>query len=310
MPQALQDMLSGQTALLQALSARLALESSYVRINIDELLKEASLVGRHNLTTLDLQRMLALKSGNSIAFRIENFGSAGISLVEHGHAEGPMIINTTKERHALEAALLHAWHVWLGTRPESSVDAFIESLPIATIHDSETIKKTASLFAKGKQRLSDIRQCRADVKQASATQDVQAAHANNAAVKDRSASLLDRIIAKQAHIATLPAGPTRADLERKAALHRIEEIARVLDVLSAGRARASFSMQSVIQQLQQSLRNPISRIEAERSLGLMAEEVMPSYVTIISSGNMVGVVITKAGKLSFADMKRRIADAC
>jgi len=65
----------------------------------------------------------------------------------------------------------------------------------------------------------------------------------------------------------------------------------------------------VTQQLQQSLRNPISREEVERCLEIMAAEIMPTFLQMIASGNVKGVVVTKAGKIGFADLKERLANA-
>lgn len=127
------------------------------------------------------------------------------------------------------------------------------------------------------------------------------------ATQSRGTNLLDRILAKQAHTASLPAGPTKEQLERKAALHRIEDIARVLDLLAAGRARCSFSMQAMVQQLQQSLRNPISREEVERCLGLMAKEVTPGFVGLVKNGAMTGVVVTRGGRVGLVELRGRIA---
>jgi hypothetical protein len=80
-------------------------------------------------------------------------------------------------------------------------------------------------------------------------------------------------------------------------------------MLAAGQPRASFSMTAMVQHLQQSLRTPITREEVERCLGIMATEIMPTFVRIISSGGMNGVVMTKAGKIGFADLKERLANA-
>ena len=47
----------------------------------------------------------------------------------------------------------------------------------------------------------------------------------------------------------------------------------------------------------------------ERCLGIMATEIMPTFVRVISSGSMNGVVVTKGGKIGFADLKERLANA-
>ena len=61
--------------------------------------------------------------------------------------------------------------------------------------------------------------------------------------------------------------------------------------------------------MQQSLRTPITREEVERCLAIMAGEIMPSFVRVIASSGMSGVVVTRGGKIGFADLKERLANA-
>jgi hypothetical protein len=89
----------------------------------------------------------------------------------------------------------------------------------------------------------------------------------------------------------------------------VEDIARVLELLAGSKPRCSLSMPVMVQQLQQSLRNPISREEVERCLGLMAREITPGFVNVIVSGAVRGVVVSRAQKVSLEELRARVERA-
>ncbi len=185
--------------------------------------------------------------------------------------------------------------------------AFLQQLPLAKMEKDASVEKTAPVFARGKQRLADLKSSQAGAKEAvSAPAQVTEVQRSAGAVQSRGTTLLDRILAKQAYSATLPAGPTKDQLECRAALQRVEEIARVLELLATGRSRCSFSLQAIAQQLQQSLRNPISKADIERCLDLMASKITPGFVSLVRNGSFTGVVIMKGNKAGLEEIRRRV----
>lgn len=268
----------------------------------------------------DLQRMLSIVQTDNQSFVLRDHGRAGICLTRaepRGRAlkRAASYIDENELNARFREALRAAWHEWRTTAPDrqGSAAAFIKQLPRCDIAMHESAEKAAPMFARGRQRLADLKAGQASAKEEMAR---GAPETNNAitgpiqASQTRGSALLDRILAKQTLLSTLPAGPTKAQLERKAALQRIEDIARVLSLITGAKERSSFSMPVITQQLQQSLRNPISREEVERCLGLIADEILPGFVKILRSGEVTGVIVSRAGNVGLEEVRRRVDRAC
>ena len=320
LPTELRDLLSLHASFLTALSLHSAHNgSSASAIGIKTLLPLITANWRKRSVTLpDIRKMLALTQRARPSFTLEDRARAGVFLVRTEQS-GPSSTRTNNyidesELNAVfESGLRKAWLEWSNETPEELLTgrAFVRQLPLVDMIQTEAAKNTSILFSRGQQRLTDLKAGQAAAKAEAALPHtpVTSIAKDTSGIQNRNTSLLDRILAKQAVASNLPAGPTRTELERKSALHRVEDVTRVLDMLAAGQPRASFSMTAMVQHLQQSLRTPITREEVERCLGIMATEIMPTFVRIISSGSMNGVVVTKGGKIGFADLKERLANA-
>ena len=94
------------------------------------------------------------------------------------------------------------------------------------------------------------------------------------------------------------ASPT--ELARKSALQRAEDVLATLTLMATSKgapgARTSFSLASLCQALQGSLRSPISKEEAVRCVEVLANEVCPGYVGVVRMGSMVSVVVNGAAR--------------
>ena len=62
-----------------------------------------------------------------------------------------------------------------------------------------------------------------------------------------------------------------------------------------GGGKTSFTMATLVQNLQMSMRNPIGREESERCVRALAEEVAPEWVEVASLGKVVGVTFRRGG---------------
>ncbi|OCK79914.1 hypothetical protein K432DRAFT_426137 [Lepidopterella palustris CBS 459.81] len=182
---------------------------------------------------------------------------------------------------------------------------FIAGLPRGEIEVCSSLAKVAPLREKGRKRLQDLKddaeQARAQKKSRYTTgkenQPTQTKITEFATT--RKTNLLDRILAKQAFQASLPNPPTPAELERMAALQRAEEVLSVLSLLAAGKGmgqRVSFSIATLVQALQGSVRSPISKDEAVRCIEVLAEEVSPGYIGLLRMGGMCSVVVNPAAR--------------
>ncbi|KAH9859789.1 hypothetical protein IAQ61_011571 [Plenodomus lingam] len=201
---------------------------------------------------------------------------------------------------------------------DDAMSSFLAQLPLADVTACESLAALAPAQEKGRKRLREFKESvqhgRAQKKNRSSlgkenepailNQPVQAKITEFAAV--RKTNLLDRILAKQEAAKIGPSAPTPAELARKAALQRTPEVLGVLSLLCANRPgiRVSFSMATFLQQLQGSIRTPISKEEAMKCVEVLASEVAPGYVSVVNMGTISSVVINQA--MRPLDIKSRL----
>jgi hypothetical protein len=190
-----------------------------------------------------------------------------------------------------------------------SFTKFIAQLPHAEITTCESLTAIAPLQEKGRKRLREfkdsVQQGRAVKKtremtgkeNAPANLTVQQAQTKMTDFTSvRKTNLLDRILAKEAAAASGPKSLTPAELQRRAALQRSEDVLGVISLLCASKGpglRISFSINALLQSLQTSIRTPISKEEALKCIEVLASEVTPGYVNIVSMGALSSVVVNQ-----------------
>ncbi|KAG8625084.1 hypothetical protein KVT40_006835 [Elsinoe batatas] len=242
----------------------------------------------------DIRRLVAIVAEASPFLLIDN-GEGMICLEMKEGREGTSLQNK-QLIDEFSRRLQRRWLRW-SAAAEDSTNAFLTSLPLAPIMKSE-VATDPSKQSKGAYRLAQlkVRPTEATAASTKKVETVTDEAKTSAGVSSRGASLLDRILAKQAALAAGPGGPTKEQLDRLAALDKVEDVTRILDFLAGGRPRASFSMQAVIQHLQSSMRSPTGREEAERVVEVMAQEICPRFVQTVKAGRLYGVVVTKMGR--------------
>lgn len=113
-------------------------------------------------------------------------------------------------------------------------------------------------------------------------------------------SLLDRLRSKQLAAASAPAAPTSAEMQRRAALNRVSEIAATVSMLSltnpVSLPRQAFTMFAIAEKLKDSLRVPMAREEAITCVRLIANEVAPEWLRLVTIGGRENVVIQRNGE--------------
>ncbi|KAJ4360855.1 uncharacterized protein N0V89_001422 [Didymosphaeria variabile] len=190
---------------------------------------------------------------------------------------------------------------------EPSMTKFIAQLPHAEITTCESLTAIAPLQEKGRKRLREfkdsVQQGRAVKKTRESTGKENAPVHPNAQQPQtkmtdfttvRKTNLLDRILAKEAAAASGPKALSPAELQRKAALQRSEDVLGVLSLLCASKGpglRISLSMNALLQSLQSSIRTPISKEEALKCIEVLANEVTPGYVNVVRMGALSSVVV-------------------
>jgi hypothetical protein len=204
---------------------------------------------------------------------------------------------------------------------DDSISKFLSELPLADITTCDSLVALAPTQEKGRKRLREFqesvqqgrshkktRQLGGKENETMGSENQQPAQpkiTEFAAV--RKTNLLDRILAKQEAARSGPAAPTPAELQRRAALQRTPEVLGVLSLLCANRPgmRVSFSTTTILQQLQGSIRTPISKEEAMKCVEVLANEVAPGYVSVINMGTISSVVVIPS--MRPLDIKSRLA---
>jgi len=261
-PSELEDLERLNAALLSALSMYYAHNGASSSVPVKDLLAMTTKSwGKRSVTVDDLRMLASFNAETESGITLQDFGSAGVCLVRElprGRAAKRAVgyVDEIELNARFETALRKRWVEWCDITLTENQDArtFLDQLPHAAITKSSVVEKAASLFARGQQRLTDLKASQAasntEIRN-SATLATEAKAATS--LQNRGANLLDRILAKQAQASSAPAGLTKEQLQRRAALHRVEDIVRVLDLLSAGRPRCSFSIQATTQRIQRRL---------------------------------------------------------
>lgn len=339
LPDELQDLVNLHSSFLTALSLHYAHNGSMTPADFRDLGPGVERAWRkRKITTEDVRRILALTWRESSD---GSFESGPLYISDYGH--GKICVEITDSQHSKKAQrrpvneeelnalfirnLEHMWISYKYTQLDTpSASAFIASLPLLQSIPCSSLSKIAPLLSKGQRRLEDLKAGAIRAQQGPLrTTTLNSACCPQQRPKPttaRSSDLLSRIKAKQLYQSTLSLPPSTEVLVRKSALQRLAEVVPVIDSLAASSkkhanddavaevlksrvAHASFTMPTLVQHLQMSLRNVIGKEEAVRCVKLLAE-VAPEWVGVREVGKMFGVIIRGEG-LGKDEMGRRIA---
>ena len=235
------------------------------------------------------------------------------SLGRKSHCQGPL--NEDQLKATFEDNLRFRWESY--KHSHSAKDAedstqFIAELPLARIVIPYSVTKCSPLLAKGQRRLEELLQKSSSAQGLTSAGDTARealAEPATSAIKpplSRQSSLLSRIKAKETLQASLPQPPSLEETRCKDALRRLEEIIPVFECLSSsqvhsakeGEAKAfsdrlapqttSYTKSTLINNLRQSMSNPISKDEASRSIDMLGT-IAPSWVIVRKIGKLESV---------------------
>ena len=338
LPDELQDLVNLYSSFLTALSLHYAHNGSMAPADLRDLGPGIERAWRkRRVTPHDVRRILAI-GRPKVADGHERVGPFYLSDYGHGkicvEIADPVDSWTTTRRPVNEELLNQVFlrgleQGWMCYKTDNPVDPsplkFLASLALLPVTPCTSVSKIAPLLSKGQRRLEDLKagairaqQRPLSITSANFTTFPQPTLKQSSA---RSTDLFSRLRAKQLHQSSLPLPPSAETLARKSALQRLYEITPVLESLAvttkkkanhdavaigtgSNASPISFTMPTLVQHLQMSLRNPIGKEEVIRSVRVLVE-VAPEWVSLKEVGKMLSVTI-KGGGLRKDEMRRRI----
>ena len=334
LPEEVQDLVDLHSAFLTALSLHYAHNGSTTPVDLRSLGPGIERAWRkRRVTPQDVRRILAIGRPERVEghqgpgpFHVSDYGHGKICVEIADRWASRTITRRPINEEDLNAMFLrnleHRWmHFKNANQADPSPSNFIASLALSPITPCTSLSKLAPLFSKGQRRLEDLKA--APIKPHQRPLSVKSANttplpppSQPKPTSARSTDLFSRLKAKQLHQSTLPLPPSAETLARKSALHRVHEIVPVLkslaisskkrandddavaaaamDVKSTASSPVSFTMPTLVQHLQMSLRNPIGKDEVVRSVRVLAE-VAPEWVSLKEMGRMLSVTVRGAG---------------
>ncbi|PSR87330.1 hypothetical protein BD289DRAFT_367322, partial [Coniella lustricola] len=334
LPQELLDVVSLFASLLKTLTLHYAHNGTNSPVDLRQISQAVSIAwGKRRISLADVRRCVGIMDATASAS-----GPAGpVYLVDYGNKKVCIELRDEFQGRPLdEDRLVDAFgenlcKMWKDANETAVVQdlaAFILGLPKATVQNCDSVAKASATVSRGQRAMAELRQgiaARKEGNEATKAPVMIVDHTPSDNSNDNSGatppgfklSLLERLRIKETQLAQLAAsGPTPAELERKAALQRADDIAAVIGMLAksvpaAGMGgRVSFTMVVLMQKLKDSLRLPISQEEGAACVRLLAAEVAPEWLRIVKIGGKENVVITTGRAPSSSLVNERVRKLC
>lgn len=338
LPDGLQDLVNLHSSFLTALSLHYAHNGSMAPADLRNLAPGIERAWRkRRVSPQDVRRILAIgqpegADGSKRAgpFYLSDYGHGKICVEIQDHPDSGTTTRRPVNEEVLNRVFLRdleqRWRCYKTATPaDSSPSSFLASLALLPIIPCTSLSKITPLLSKGQRRLEDLKAgaIKAQQKPLSITSgnSTTLSQPKTKQTSARSTDLFSRLKAKQLHQSTLPLPPSAEALARKSALQRLHEIMPVLESLSFSSKKhanddaaavgvrsmafpVSFTIPTLVQHLQMSLRNPIGKEDIIRCVRVLAE-VAPEWVALKDVGRMLGVTI-KGGGLRKDEIGRKI----
>ncbi|KAI0144205.1 hypothetical protein F4776DRAFT_611196 [Hypoxylon sp. NC0597] len=331
LPKEVLDLIDLHSALLKTLTLHYAHNGSNVPADLRVLSPNVACAwGKKKVTDADIRICLGILNLDTTSSKKTN---PLFSLLNYGRGKICIEIDTTQHKpgrpldenklnNLFRINLTSLWSQFTANgSPDPSI--FSSTLPKAPVALCESVAKAAPVLAKGQKRLEELKHGIALKKQereAKANPQHQPQQAQqkggNADVPMTNAdgskmSLLDRIRFKSLQkAAAAQTGLSQAQLERRAALQRAAEVAACLGMLSRaggqGGSRVSFTMATTTEKLKDSFRMGISREEGATCVRLLATDVAPEWVRVVTLAGRENVVVDMDRELSKAEVEGRV----
>ncbi|KAJ6786669.1 hypothetical protein PWT90_08087 [Aphanocladium album] len=307
-PPHLAELVRLHRAFLKAVVIQMAHTRSNVPLDIRELAPNIARSWRKRQVTVeDVRRCVAIESstqegGLKSPFIVADYGKGKVCVELRAGHDGAAI-NQAQLCKQFEDNL-KSLCAEKATDQMTDVDVTLEGLclaelPQAAMTDMNTGAKTAALLVKGHKALSELKtDMAAKQQEKEAKQQAVATPLLNA--DGTKMSLLDRLRHKQLAAANAPLPPTGPELQRRAALNRVVDVASTISMLSlstpASLPRQAFTMTAIVEKLRDSLRVPVSKEEGIECIRVISKEIAPEWLRIVAIGGRENVVIQRGGE--------------
>lgn len=285
---------------------------------------------KRKVVTMDLQRLVWVweqqhqQELRSVPrFRLANYGLGRVCLESVSKGEGRVeSVNENELQAKFEQAVEALWEKALDAAggDESRVD-FMATVGASTVHESLAPFAT---FRKGQQRLQDLKggviKLKTERMRTTDSQETQGPVKTPAATTSRRMGLLDRIKEKAMRQSKLPPPPTKEMIMRGAAAQRTEEVAGVLSQLRpagyvgsgpsavVAAQRKPFQLGMIVQNVQDSVRNPISDKEVEVCLEILSRpDIAGQWVNIVTVNHVKSVVLKSCSDVNPKEIGLKVA---
>ncbi|KAL5050154.1 hypothetical protein BDW71DRAFT_174880 [Aspergillus fruticulosus] len=321
----IEEIVSLHSAFLKALTIHAAHRGVAAPADLREFLPSIQRIWKkRKVVVKDLQRLLWIwRQGPGCVFRLANHGLGRVCLERvAGRTERIDDEAEMQGRFEEEVDLLYR-RASEQAEGEGEVD-FLATLGLASVEESLA---PFAAFRKGQQRLQDLKggviKVKMDMLLAETAGD-ESSGTTPAKMRDATTSrrqgLLDRIKNKELRQSKLPPPPSKDTLLRRAAAGRVEEVAGVLALLRpAGYVgsgpmartvaqRTPFCLETIVRNVQNSTRNPISEQEVEACLEILGrEDVAGHWVSIVVVNQLKSVVLRSCGDVQLKDIGAKVA---
>ena len=339
LPQDLQDLVILGYAFLTTLSLHFAHHGSINPVDLRDILPNITRTWKKRAVDVEDIRRLTAVMNNKFRdiFTMCDYGHGKICLEVRRKMVSMSTGRIIRAERFGEALADHLTRQWAREMEQNtttpSISNIIAQLPLLPI--KKCTPATLNIFAKGQRRLEDLKAGAIKAQEraltpTSANASSRAPNPNESepskpkSAGTRTSALLDRLHAKALHQSTLKAPPSPEQVARRRALQRLPEIAPVISGLLVGGQKhnnddtdeskdfawqpkavnMSFTMPTMIQHFQMSLRNPIAVDEAVRCIRCLAEAV-PEWIGVKDMGRLC-VVTVRGDGVGRIELERRV----
>ncbi|EGR50636.1 uncharacterized protein TRIREDRAFT_120689 [Trichoderma reesei QM6a] len=304
------DLIRLHKAFLKIITLQIAHSGTIAPIDISSITPNISRSwGKRQVTVDDIRRCIAIQTSTRAAdvvspFIVSDYGRGKICVELHpDHTNGAVSINEDRLCRQFEENLRDLCAGRAHGDRADDVDVplaslTLDELPRAEIRNMDTGIKANPILTKGHNALSALKggmlakQQKKESKQQAAT-----AMVNPDGTK---MSLLDRLRYKQIAKANEPLPLSGPELQRRAALNRVIDVAATISMLSlanpASLPRQAFTMGLISDKLKDSLRVPLSKEEGMICVRLIANEVAPEWLKVVTIGGRENVVVQRGSQ--------------
>ncbi|PNP58050.1 hypothetical protein THARTR1_02208 [Trichoderma harzianum] len=303
------DLIRLHKAFLKTVTLQIAHNGTIVPIDISSIAPHITRTwGKRQVTVDDIRRCIAIQTSirdaNVVSpFIVCDYGRGKICIELHpDHDNGSVAINEERLcrqfEENLRALCANRAHEDMADVDVPLASLSLDELPRAEIKNMDRGIKANPILAKGHDALSALKGgMLAKQQEKEAKQQATAAMVNPDGTK---MSLLDRLRLKQLAKANGPLPPSGPELQRRAALNRVIDVAATISMLSlstpASLSRQAFTMGLVSDKLKDSLRVPVSKEEGMICVRLIATEVAPEWLKVVTIGGRENVVIQRGSQ--------------